>query len=59
MPHQKQALAWMIRREEGVGLGHGPAGGILADDMGLGARGVAGCSLWGVYAVTRLGVGRV
>ncbi|PNF38558.1 hypothetical protein B7P43_G04028 [Cryptotermes secundus] len=31
MPHQKQALAWLIWRES-----HKPYGGILADDMGLG-----------------------
>jgi hypothetical protein len=36
MQHQKQALAWMLNREEGVGITHGPCGGILADDMGLG-----------------------
>lgn len=31
MPHQRQALAWMIWREKQF-----PKGGILADDMGLG-----------------------
>uniref|UniRef100_T1J102 Helicase ATP-binding domain-containing protein n=1 Tax=Strigamia maritima TaxID=126957 RepID=T1J102_STRMM len=31
LPHQRQALSWMIWREQ-----QHPAGGILADDMGLG-----------------------
>ncbi|XP_049566051.1 transcription termination factor 2 isoform X6 [Orcinus orca] len=31
LPHQKQALAWLLWRE-----GQKPRGGILADDMGLG-----------------------
>lgn len=31
MPHQKQALAWLLWRENQM-----PCGGILADDMGLG-----------------------
>lgn len=31
LPHQKQALAWLLWRES-----QKPQGGILADDMGLG-----------------------
>jgi hypothetical protein len=33
MTHQKQALAWMVSREE---TAKAPVGGILADEMGLG-----------------------
>ena len=35
LPHQEQALHWMVRREKTKGRGENPCG-ILADDMGLG-----------------------
>lgn len=36
LPHQRQALAWMIRRERETTSLVNPRGGILADDQGFG-----------------------